>query len=142
MSGVQNGGVGNIPQTVINNSEVRNRSISDPYNWALDMKELKRLYTEVLQTMFDGDCYAEDIRSLEDFIAYCLDKKVDLFPVNILPLKGIIDWRIYRQCIDIISLYLIKTGLMAEMISHCDVRLSEEGSDDKEGEYGTSALQP
>jgi hypothetical protein len=29
MSGVQNGGVGNIPQTVINNCEVRNRSIPD-----------------------------------------------------------------------------------------------------------------
>jgi len=142
MKWVHKGGGGKTPQEIINYEMVRKRSISDPYNWALDMKELKRLYGDVLQTMFYGDCYAEDIRSLEDFMAYCLDKKVDLFPVNILPLKGIIDWRIYRQCIDIISLYLIKTGLMAEMISHCDVRLSEEGSDDKEEEYGTAALQP
>lgn len=116
MTGVQKGGVGKTPQTVIKNTEVLNRSISDQINREEDLRELNDIYTECLWHLEEGEPYCEHIYDLQTYLEYCLDRKVDIIPEGWISKKGHLGRLAYAKCLEKITELLFTTGLLRELL--------------------------
>lgn len=116
MIGVQKGGVGKTPQTVIKNAEVRNRSVSDRTEWEKDLKELNSMYKECLWYLEEDNPYAEHIYDLQTYLEYCLDRKVNVIPEGWIPKKGHVDKLAYAKCLGRITELLFTTGLLRALL--------------------------